>query len=160
MEPTVEARMSAFSELSENSERGQERRKNLQTALKRIDREEHGLGIEMNQRYDSTAIHRSDQGAMPVFESDALEHYHPTTYPGARLPHAWLSKSVPTKAISTIDLAGKGRFALFTGIGGDGWKLATQKIQAQLGIPIVAYKIGYRCEWEDRYFDWAKLRDV
>jgi hypothetical protein len=114
----------------------------------------------MNQRYKSTAVFSSDQGSMPVFDSDPLEYYHPTTYPGARLPHAWLSRSRPSNAISTIDLAGKGRFALFTGIGGDGWKIAAAKVQKALGVPIVVHQIGFRQEWEDRYLDWAKLRDV
>ena len=160
LEPTVAARVEAFNILKEDSERGRERRKDLQDALRRIGREEHGLGIEMNQRYASTAVHKADQGAMPTFTTDPLEHYHPTTYPGARLPHVWLSRAVPSKQISTLDLAGKGKFALFTGIGGDGWRLAAKKVTAELGVPIAVYSIGFRQEFEDRYLDWMKVRDV
>jgi len=152
--------MEAFNTLKEDSERGQQRRRDLQDALRLINREEHGLGIEMNQRYDSTAVYKSDQGAMPEFATDPLEHYHPTTYPGARVPHVWLSRTVPSKQISTYDLAGKGRFALLTGIGGQGWKTAVGKVSKELGVPIAAYSIGFRQEYEDRYLDWAKIRDV
>ena len=160
LEPTVAARKEAFNILKEDSNRGQEQRQNLQDALRLINREEHGLGIEMNQRYTSTAVYKYDQGKIPTFKTDMLEFYHPTTYPGARLPHVWLSHTIPSKPISTLDLAGKGRFALFTGIGGQGWKNATEKASTELGVPIVAYSIGFRQEYEDQYLDWAKVRDV
>ncbi len=160
LEPTVAARMEAFNILKEDSERGRKRREELQAALKLINREEHGLGIEMNQRYTSSAVHKSDQGEMPPFPTDALEFYHPTTYPGARLPHVWLSTTIPSTPVSTIDLAGKGRFALFTGIGGQGWKAAAADVSTALGVPIVTYSIGFRQEYEDQYLDWAKIRDV
>jgi hypothetical protein len=132
----------------------------MQDALKLINREEHGLGIEMNQRYDSTAVHKSDQGPMPEFATDPLEYYHATTYPGARVPHVWLSLTIPTKPVSTYDLAGKGRFTLFTGIGGQGWKTAVKQVSKKFSLPIAAYSIGFRQEYEDQYLDWAKIRDV
>jgi hypothetical protein len=102
----------------------------------------------------------TDGDKPPVFDTDPLEHYHPTTYPGSRLPHVWLSKSVPSKAVSTVDLAGHGKFALFTGIGGEGWKEAVQRISKDTKIPIVAHQIGFRQEWEDRYMRWPQLRGV
>ncbi|KAH8799728.1 FAD binding domain-containing protein [Xylogone sp. PMI_703] len=160
LEPTVTARMEAFNILAEDSPRGQKRRMDLQDALRLLSREEHGLGIEMNQRYTSSAVHKSDQREMPIFTTDPLEYYHPTTYPGARLPHVWLSHTVPSKPISTYDLAGKGRFTLFTGTGGQGWKSAAEKVSVELGVPVVTFSIGFRQEYEDRYFDWAKIRDV
>ncbi|KAK4556988.1 hypothetical protein LTR86_005969 [Recurvomyces mirabilis] len=160
MEETPDARVAAFNQLSEDSDRGQQRRAALQEALRLIHREEQGLGIEMNQRYQSSAVLTVANDRCPTFNTDTLEHYHPTTFPGARLPHVWLSKSVPSKAISTIDLAGHGRFTLFTGIGGVGWKSAVQMIQHKLQIPIVAYQIGFRQEWEDRYMRWEQLRGV
>ena len=159
-EPTVDARLDTFNILKEDSEKGRRRREELQAALRLINREEHGLGIEMNQRYASSAVHKSDQGEMPTFATDPLEYYHPTTYPGARLPHVWLSRTIPSRPISTIDLAGKGPFALFTGIGGSGWRAAAEEVSTKLGVPIVAYSIGFRQEYEDQYLDWAKVRDV
>ena len=160
LEPTVEARMKAHSELYADTPAGHTRRENLSKALRAIDREEHGLGIEMNQRYRSTAVYQNDQGPTPAFARDPLEHYHPTTYPGARLPHAWLGNHVPSKYISTIDLAGKGHFTLFTGIGGEGWKSAAAQISSELGIPLKAYSIGYGQDFKDVYLDWAANRGV
>ena len=114
----------------------------------------------MNQRYTSTAVYKSDQGEMPAFETDSLEYYHATTFPGARLPHVWLSRTVPCKPISTIDLAGNGTFTLFTGIGGHGWRGAAKKVLDELDIPISVYSIGFRQEYEDQYLDWANIRGV
>jgi hypothetical protein len=147
-------------ELSADSPQGRDRRTRLQAALRAMDREEHGLGIEMNQRYTSSAIYKSDQGDMPIFNTDPMEHYQPTTYPGARLPHVWLNHAIPSKQISTIDLAGKEKFALFTGIGGEQWKIAAQALSTEFGLPITAYSIGFRQDYEDMYNDWAAIRDV
>ncbi|OQO01299.1 hypothetical protein B0A48_12852 [Cryoendolithus antarcticus] len=151
----------ALRELREDSPAGFQRRSQFQAALKLIDREEHGLGVEMNQRYTSTAIYTADEPApRPAFTRDPVEHYQPSTYPGARLPHAWLSNVVPSKAISTLDLAGKGRFTLLTGIGGDGWLAAAKQVSAELGVPLEAFSIGYGKQWADRYLEWEKLREV
>lgn len=152
--------MEKFNVLKEDSDAGRARREELSNALRLINREEHGLGIEMNQRYTSSAVYKSDQGPLPSFPTDPLEYYHPTTYPGARLPHVWLTRTVPEKPVSTLDLAGKGQFALFTGIGGQGWRNAAQQASAKLGVPITVHSIGFRQEWEDQYLDWAKVRGV
>ncbi|KAG0649402.1 2,4-dichlorophenol hydroxylase [Hyphodiscus hymeniophilus] len=157
-EAEVAVRKAAVAELSADTPEGLARRERLQAALKAMDREEHGLGIEMNQRYNSSAIYKSDQGAPPTFTTDEFEHYHPTTYPGARLPHVWLNHATPATHISTIDLAGKGNFCLLTGIGGHGWKLAAKELSTKLGVPIAAYSIGFRQDYEDVYRDWAQIR--
>ena len=73
-------------------------------------------GVEMNQRYVSDAVVTGGQPA-PAFEKDAELHYQPTTWPGARLPHAWLFAQDGSR-LSTLDLCGKGRFTVLTGIGG------------------------------------------
>lgn len=115
----------------------------------------------MNQRYRSNAVYQADQGLAPAFTRDPLEHYHPTTYPGARLPHAWLGNHVPSKYISTIDLAGKGRFTLLTGIGGGPhWKAAAAKVSSELGVPINAHAIGYGQDYKDVYLDWEGQNGV
>lgn len=160
-ESTVAKRTAANAELSTDSIDGLKRRQKLQTALRGIDREEHGLGIEMNQRYTSSAVYTADREKMPQFDRDPLEHYHATTWPGARVPHVWLCPTaMPSKLISTIDLAGKGKFALFTGIGGDGWKAAAAELSAKLSLPIQAYTIGYGQDYRDVYLHWEKIRGV
>ena len=152
--------MKAHAEIYADSPEGSVRRENLSKALRAIDREEHGLGIEMNQRYASSAVYQADQGEMPAFTRDPLQHYHPTTYPGARLPHTWLGNHIPSQYISTIDLAGKGHFTLFTGIGGQHWKTAAHQVSSELGVPIKAFSIGYGQDYKDVYLDWEGIRGV
>jgi hypothetical protein len=160
MEPSLEQRKQALADLQDASPAGKARRTKLHAALVDMDYEEHGLGIEMNQRYISSAVYHADQGPPPPFEKDPLKHYHPTTYPGARVPHAWFNKAVPTRLVSTIDLAGKGAFTLFTGIGGQPWKDAALALSAELGVPMKAYVIGFRQDYEDTYYTWQRLRGV
>jgi hypothetical protein len=78
-----------LAELSEDSENGRLRRKAFQTAIEGTIYEYQGLGIEMNQRYTSDGVFQSDQGDAPKLTEDPILYYQPTTYPGARVPHAW-----------------------------------------------------------------------
>jgi 2,4-dichlorophenol 6-monooxygenase len=60
----------------------------------------------MNQRYRSGAV-VTDGQIEPAFALDAELHYQPTTWPGARLPHAWLYRRDTGAQVSTLDLCGK-----------------------------------------------------
>ena len=115
-------------------------------------------GVEMNQRYRSEAV-LADGQPEPAFEKDAELHYQPTTWPGARLPHAWIFADNGTK-VSTLDLCGKGRFTVLTGIGGRGWVEAAKQLGRELGFDIEAHVIGPRQHWQDLTGDWANLREV
>lgn len=89
--------------------------------------------------------------------------YHEiTTFPGSRLPHAWLNTKFPGKQFSTIDLAGHGKFCLLTGIGGEKWKDALKSVSSKLGLDgkTGAFSIGWDCDYEDVYFDWARRREI
>ena len=115
-------------------------------------------GVEMNQRYDSEALVRDGQPD-PGFERDAELHYQPTTWPGARLPHCWLFAADGTR-VSTLDLAGKGRWSIFTGIGGEAWAEAAKAVARDMGIAIDTHMIGPRRAIEDHLGDWARLRET
>jgi 2,4-dichlorophenol 6-monooxygenase len=80
-------------------------------AFKKYEFDAHG--VEMNQRYKSPAV-VTDGQMEPAFELDAELHYQPTTWPGARMPHAWVFDRHGERH-STLDLVGKGRFTLLTG---------------------------------------------
>lgn len=97
---------------------------------------------------------------MPPLEGDPILDHTRSTYPGSRLPHAWLNKSIPERPISTIDLAGKGGFTILTGIGGELWKEAAIQVSEVLGVPVKAYSIGFRQDWEDVYFEWENVREI
>jgi 2,4-dichlorophenol 6-monooxygenase len=115
-------------------------------------------GVEMNQRYQSDAI-VGDGTDEPEFAMDSELHYHPTTWPGARLPHVWLFDSEGNTA-STLDLCGQGKFTVLTGIGGDGWEAAAARVGEELGIEITCHKIGPRQQWQDFAGDWGRNREV
>ncbi|HEV7249417.1 MAG TPA: FAD-dependent monooxygenase [Shinella sp.] len=115
-------------------------------------------GVEMNQRYRSEAV-VSDGEPEPAFEKDPELHFQQTTWPGARLPHAWVFAE-DGKKVSTLDLTGHGRFTVLTGIGGQGWIEAAKVVGRELGIEIAAHAIGPRQPWQDFTGDWANLREV
>lgn len=115
-------------------------------------------GVEMNHRYRSGAI-VSDGTPEPAYARDPELHYQATTWPGARLPHVWLHTADGRRA-STLDLAGKGRFTLFTGIGGSAWVAAAAAMEVEFQLGIVVRVIGPRQEWQDFNGDWARAREV
>ena len=164
MSPLVDERKAAFAELSAPTAEGKARRAALRSGIEHSAHEFHAIGIEMNQHYESSAIYVHDELEPFAFSGKAAEdpvlYYVPSTYPGSRLPHAWLSKSIPDKPISTIDLAGKGGWTLFTGIGGQGWKAAADIVGKNLSIKMKCLSIGFRQDWEDVYMDWERVRGV
>ncbi|MGZ9811140.1 FAD-dependent oxidoreductase [Pseudoroseicyclus sp. H15] len=125
-------------------------------AFKKYEFDAHG--VEMNQRYRSSAI-ASDGTEEPAFEADPVLHFQQTTWPGARLPHAWLFDASGAQA-STLDLCGHGEWTLLTGLGGEPWAAAAEAVAAELGVPLNAHVIGPRQEWQDHTGDWARAREV
>jgi hypothetical protein len=140
------------------------RRKMFRDAILSTAHEFHGLGIEMNQRYEGVGVYVKDEPAPYARTGKAAEdeilHHEPSTYPGCRLPHAWLNTAIPSTPRSTIDLAGHGAFTLLTGIGGDAWKAAAKSVSGELGVSINVYSVGFRQDWEDVYYDWERVRGV
>ncbi|GAA3274009.1 FAD-dependent monooxygenase [Dactylosporangium vinaceum] len=114
-------------------------------------------GVELDQRYRSDAI-VADGTPAPVPTRDHELHHHPTTWPGAKVPHAWLGRGAGR--LSTLDVGGRGRFALLTGVGGEPWIEAARTVAATLGVEVVAASIGPGADYEDLYGDWATLREV
>ncbi len=155
-----EDRIKANRELSEASEAGKRRRQDLFDGMERHRGEGDSLGIMMNQWYGSSAVYLEDEGPLEPFTGNYLTEVRISTYPGHRLPHAWLSKDVPSKEVSTVDLAGKNVFSLFTGHGGDQWKAAARSVGDKLGICIEAFAIGFGLDYADKYRDWTKRREV
>jgi 2,4-dichlorophenol 6-monooxygenase len=129
----------------------------LREALELKDYEFNAHGVELGQRYASNAV-VPDGTAAPGWTRDPELYYHPTTWPGARLPHCWVGDR--GHKISTHDLAGKGGFTVFTGISGQAWATAAERVAETLGIDLVAHVIGPGREYTDLYDDWARLREV
>ncbi len=136
---------------------GVERRRKLREAIAYKIYEFDCHGVEMNQRYQSSAV-VSDGTPEPPFTEDAELYYQATTWPGARLPHVWLEKD--RKALSSLDLVGQGRFTLLTSIGGGGWVKAAEAVSAKTGVDIAAITIGPGCDAEDPFGYWAEARGI
>ncbi len=126
-------------------------------ALKRYEFDAHG--VEMNQRYRSEAV-VTDGQIEPAFELDQELHYQPTTWPGARLPHAWIYRHGDGAEVSTLDVTGHGRFTILTGIAGKAWVDAAREAGARLGIDIPVHVIGPRQDYIDHRGEWARASEI
>ncbi|MDW4910205.1 FAD-dependent monooxygenase [Streptomyces sp. ADMS] len=135
------------------TEAAAEQRARLRQAIAAKVYEFNAHGVDLNQRYESAAI-VPDGTPDPGFARDPELHHQPSTRPGARLPHAWLTSG--TRTLSTLDTVGRGRFTLLTGIGGDAWVRAA-KAQP---LDITTVVVGPGQEYEDPYGDWAGLSEV
>lgn len=114
-------------------------------------------GVFMGQRYISNAV--ADDGTpFPKATRDPELYYQPTTHPGARLPHVWVERN--RRQLSTLDLAGHGRFCLIVGIGGAPWTEAALAVSAELQIELPVFAVDYRCEYDDVLGDWNKVREI
>ena len=134
-----------------------EQRAKLRRAIELKNYEFNSHGVEIGQRYRSAAV-VPDGTPEPQPTRDPELYYHATTWPGARLPHCWLEHD--GRKVSTLDLAGKGRFSLFTGIGGDVWTTAAAEVAARTGVEIASYVIGPGRDVLDTYDDWARASEV
>jgi 2,4-dichlorophenol 6-monooxygenase len=154
---SAEEGWASLNELASDVPGAAERREALAAAVALQNYRSNAHGVELGQRYTSAAV-VDDGTPFPEFTRDPELYYHPTTHPGAYLPHAWLEHH--HDKISTLDLAGHGRFCLIVGIGGQPWTDAAATVSAELGIELPVYPVGYRCEYDDVLGDWAALREI
>ena len=147
----------ALDELFSAAPGAAERRAELAAAVKLQNYRSNALGVELGQHYASRAI-VGDGTPFPEPKRDPELFYQPTTHPGAYLPHAWIEHQ--RQQVSTIDLAGDGRFSLFVGIGGERWAQAAAEVAAELGLELDVRKVGVGCDYNDVLGDWTAMREV
>jgi len=131
----------------------------LRAEIDKMDYEYHAHGVELNRQYASGAV-VNEAPAAPPYPRDPELYYQPTTRPGASLPHAWLGSRMPSPRVSTLDVAGKGRFVLFTGPGGQGWHTAAAAAAQATGVEVGVVSIGPYLDYEDLYGAWRRLCEV
>ncbi len=146
----MEARKSASREAAAQREQ-------IRKAIAAKNYEYNAHGVEMNQFYASDAV-VSEEAPQLVPDLDPELYYLSTTLPGARLPHVWLQRD--GKSVSTLDLVGKGRFSLLTGLGGAVWTEAAATAAKQLQIAIDTHVIGPGQELTDLYGEWADICEI
>jgi 2,4-dichlorophenol 6-monooxygenase len=88
------------------------------------------LGLEIGHRYSGSPCVVPDGTPAPPTDPLGID-YVPSTRPGERLPHAWLTAS--GRRVGTHDLLPVDGFALFTGIEDDRWVAAA----AVAGVTVV-----------------------
>jgi 2,4-dichlorophenol 6-monooxygenase len=140
-----------------NTPEGAAKRAALVSAMELKHYEFNAHGVEMGQFYTSTAI-VPDGSVRPRPTRDPELYYEASTVPGSRLPHVWVGDQ--TRRLSTLDLAPMTRFTLLTGIAGEEWAAAAEKVAADLAVPLAAVVIGPGREVTDLYYDWARVREV
>jgi putative polyketide hydroxylase len=94
-------------------------------------------GLIFGASYESSAV--IPDGSPPPVVDDPVTQYMPSARPGSRAPHVWLNRN--GERISTIDLFG-GRFVLLTGIGGQKWRDAADRLASPSRPELVTYAIG------------------
>lgn len=153
----VETMLANMEARKQATDEGQQRRKALRDAIAHKVYEFDAHGVETNHRYESPAV-VTDGAVRPSFSEDPELIYQPSSFPGSRVPHAWLMKGVTR--VSTLDLVGHGQFTLLTGIGGEGWRQAAQDASDPATLTIRVVTIGPEQDWEDPFGDWARASEI
>lgn len=130
-------------------------RKAAQAALDLKQTEYNAQGVEMNQRYESSAV-IADKGAEPeVWRRDRDLYHQPATRPGAKTPHAWLVGK-DGRRVSTLDVTGKGLFTVVTGLAGTAWR----EVVRRLDLPFLRLVVTGSPDAQDLYWEWQRLREI
>jgi 2,4-dichlorophenol 6-monooxygenase len=140
-----------------NTASGRAKREALVSAMELKNYEFNAHGVELGQFYQSTAI-VSDGATKAAPARDPELYYQASTVPGSHLPHAWVGDAATR--VSTLDLAPYNTFTLFTGIAGETWAEAADKVSRDFNVPIKTVVIGPGREVTDIYYDWARIREI
>jgi 2,4-dichlorophenol 6-monooxygenase len=143
-------------ELFGASEVGEKRRQALLAAVDLMDYQFNAHGVELGQRYRSTAIASSEP--FPEYRRDPELFFQPDAVPGSHIPHVWVQHD--GAAISTLDVCDYSRFTLIVGVAGHRWDEAAATIASELGVSIECARIGLRQDFDDMYGEWINIREV
>jgi len=142
-------------ELADPGAAGIARRSALAEALKLKNYEFNAQGVELNQRCVSEAVIPEPDATEEVWKRDPQLHVQPTTRPGAKLPHVWLVGQ-DGRRVSTLDLTGKGKVSLVTGIAGQAWADAAK----EMDLPFLRAVVIGGPTAQDVYCSWHAVREI
>lgn len=142
--------------LNAPTERGIELRQKLEDALQLKESEFNAEGVEKGHRYASSAVLPDPTLGKEIWANDPETHHQPTTRPGAKIPHAWVVGSDGRRR-STLDLVGRGRFAVLSGPSGTAWREAVGALDLSW---LECVLIGADADARDPYHDWYRQRDI
>ncbi|MQA08703.1 MAG: 2,4-dichlorophenol 6-monooxygenase [Pseudonocardiaceae bacterium] len=155
-EPSTDRAWQEVAELSADSERGRQRRRELRHALELQQYHFNCHGTEAGIPYTEQA--RQEDGEAPRRSASEQLHYMPSTAAGHHLPHAWIERD--RMSMSTLDVAPGDRFTLITGASGAQWADAAEHASRRLGLPIATVVIDHFQQYHDTYGTWADVREV
>ena len=127
----------------------------LREALELKNTEFNAHGVELNQRYESASVIPDDDGGEEVWRRDRQLYLQATSRPGAKLPHAWLVGRDGIR-VSTLDVVGKGKFTLMTGLSGQAWRAAIE----ELGLPFLRLVVVGEPGAHDPYAVWHDASEI
>lgn len=130
-------------------------RAELVKALQLKNTEFNAQDVEMNQRYESSAVRPERDAAPKEWRRDRQSYLQATTRPGAKFPHVWLVNHRGHR-VSTLDVVGKGRMSLVTGLSGTAWVEAVKRI----AYPSLSAVVIGSADAQDLYGDWARHREI
>jgi 2,4-dichlorophenol 6-monooxygenase len=144
-----------LAKLTDPSPQGVAAREALVAAIEWKNTEFNAQGTELNQRYESSAVLPDPDAGAEIWARDKGLYLQATTRPGAKVPHVWLVNEGGHK-VSTLDVTGKGKCTLITGLAGAAWVAAATK----LDLPFLrAITVGGP-EAADPYHDWHRARET
>jgi len=94
------------------------------------------LGLQLGFTYPPAPGTVVDDGTPPAEVANPVRQYAPSTRPGGRLPHAWVSRA--GQRVSTLDLIGHDTYTLVTGSAG--WADAAARTDGP--VPLVVVRMG------------------
>ncbi|MEU8977587.1 FAD-dependent monooxygenase [Streptomyces sp. NPDC058246] len=114
------------------------------------------LDMEIGFGYETGAL--VPDGSEPPVRVPMRNVHQPTSRPGHRLPHAWITRG--EDRLSTLDLTGTTGFTLITGPQGTPWCEAAERVAEKFSIPIVTARIGAGAEFADVDGGWEAVRQI
>lgn len=149
--------------LDEDSERGERRRKNIVTRVRE-------MGDEWFQPWGMDLGYAFQHGALLAENSpqpagvNPLTEYAPSTWPGARLPHVWLTRTGQdegtdkNKKLSTLDLVTPGHFLLLTS--NVAWAETATAVAEQMNMPLNTIVVGENGAVQDIAGRWSVVSGI
>jgi len=106
------------------------------------------LGLQLGYAYPPGARTVVDDGTPPELAEDPVHDYRPSTRPGGRLPHAWVTRA--GRRCSTLDLVAPGRYLLLTAS-----PARADAVSSAAGLPLDVVLVGR--DVEDVDGAWAAV---
>lgn len=146
----------ALTRLVEDGPRGRDRRERARQLIWGDQRLEHqALDLELGFHYSGSGIDIDESD--PHTPDPMLNKYVPSTRPGARLPHVWLSDRNGIKH-STLDLVGLG-YTLVVADASSAWKQAAEEVAAAVDVPLDIVVID-EANFRTGYDEWKTVTQL